>query len=234
MRLGRTLLPLSLLSGAILVLPACSVLEDWGVVAPSASSPADSVEQEPAESAESPDVATTPAPTGEGFALPDCDSLYSSQQNTALLDEVRVSFGDTSEGNFGYGTTHSDLIPLLQNVRSDLRVSCTWVLQASESASVTSAVIITSEVEADVRRVLAGAGGTGEDIGGGFVWTVESPLSEVSPDIDATEVHYLADITCPVSVTGQECVLWVTSNYSFGEARVLTLDAAENMGAFSN
>lgn len=233
MRLGRTLLPLSLVSAAILFLPACSVLEDWGVLTPTASSPAEPVEPEPSETDENTDAPAS-APTEEGFVLPDCDSLYSSSQNAALLDEVRVNFGDTSEGNFGYGTTDSDLISVLQNVRSDLRVSCTWVLQAGESASVTSAAIISAGVEADVRRVLAGAGGTGEDLGGGFVWTVESPLSEVSPDVDVTEVHYLADIMCPASVTDRECVLWVSSNYSFGEARVLTLDAAKNMGALSN
>jgi hypothetical protein len=154
--------------------------------------------------------------------------------NAQLLSEVRTNQGETSEGNFGYGTTSVDLITILQNVRSDLRVSCTWVLSPSESASVTSAAIISAGVEADVRALLASAGGTGEDLGGGFVWTVASPLSEVSPDVDVTEVHYLANIMCPASVTDQECVLWVSSNYSFGEARGLTLDAAENMGAFSN
>jgi hypothetical protein len=56
----------------------------------------------------------------------------------------------------------------------------------------------------------------------------------VSPDIDATEVHYLADIACPASVADPECVVWVTTNYSFGEARVLTLDAAAKLGANSN
>lgn len=233
MRLGRTLLPLSLISAAILLLPACSVLEDWGILTPAASSSADTAGQEPAESTDS---ASAPASTStaEGFVLPTCDSLYSNQQNTALLGEVRVSLGDTSEGNFGYGTTSVDLITILQNVRSDLRISCTWVLSPSESASVTSAAIITTDVEGDVRRALASAGGTGEDLGGGFVWTVESPLSEVSPDVDVTEVHYLANITCPASVTGQDCALWVTSNYSFGEARVLTLNAAQNLGMFTN
>lgn len=232
MRLGRTLFPLSLLSAAILVLPACSVLEEWGVLSPSASSSEISSE-EPTTAAEAPD-AVAPAPTEQGFVLPDCDALYSNSLNTALLGEVRVNFGDTSEGDFGYGTTQGDLIKILQNVRSDLRVSCTWVLQASESASVTSAAIITTELEGDVRRFLTGSGGTGQESGGGYIWSVDSPLSEVSPDIDATEVHYLADITCPASVTEQACVLWVSTNYSFGEARVLTLDAAQNMGAFTN
>lgn len=232
MRLGRKLLPLSLISATVLFLPACSVLEDWGVL-PSNTSSTEIVDEEitPVDVPE--DVA--PVPTEEGFSLPDCDNLYSTSINTALLGDARVNFGETSEGDFGYGTTQGDLIKILQNVRSDLKISCTWVLQSSgESASVTSAAVIKAEVERDVRRFLTGSGGTGEDLGGGYVWTVESPLSQVSPDVEVTEVHYLAAITCPASVTDQECVLWVSTNYSFGEARELTLDAAENLGAFSN
>jgi hypothetical protein len=232
MRLGRNLLPLSLISATVLFLPACSVLEDWGVIAPSTSS--SEIIDEEITAVEVPE-GVAPVPSEEGFSLPGCDNLYSTSLNTVLLDEVRVNLGDTSEGDYGYGTTQGDLVKILQNVRSDLKLSCTWNLQASgESASVTSAAVITSEVERDVRRFLTSSGGTGEDIGGGYVWTVESPLSQISPDVEVTEVHYLAAITCPALVSDQECVLWVSTNYSFGEARELTLDAAENLGAFSN
>lgn len=233
MRVKRTLLPLALMSAAILVLPACSVLEDWGLMGASSDEPTDIVEEAPTETPETTEEETA-APTDEGLVIPDCENLYSSELNTALQNEVRVNFGNTSEGNFGYGTTNLDLVKILQDVRSDLTVSCTWVLQASESASVTSVAVITSDVESDVRGFLESAGGSGEDSGGGFIWTVDSPLSEVSPDIDATEVHYLADIACPSSVADPECVVWVATNYSFGEARVLTLDAAGKLGAYTN
>ena len=233
MRVKLTFLPLVLMSAAILVLPACSVLEDWGLVGASSDEPTDIVEEAPTETPETPEQETA-TPTDEGLLIPDCDKLYSSELNTALQNEVRVNFGNTSEGDFGYGTTNLDLVKILQNTRSDLTVSCTWVLQASESASVTSAAVITSDVEQDVRGFLSSAGGSGEDSGGGYIWTVESPLSEISPDIDATEVHYLAEIACPSSVADPECVLWVTTNYSFGEARVLTLDAATELGAYTN
>ena len=233
MRLGRTLLPLSLMSAAILVLPACSVLEDWGLLGANSGESSEVVEEAPAETPEAPEQETA-TPSEAGLVIPDCENLYSSALNTALQNEVRINFGNTSEGNFGYGTTNLDLVKILQNVRSDLTVSCTWVMQASESASVTSVAVISSDVEPDVRGFLETAGGTGETSGGGFIWTVESALSEVSPDIDATEVHYLADIACPASVADPDCVVWVTTNYSFGEARVLTLDAAAKLGAYSN
>lgn len=233
MRWKRTLLPLSLMSAAILVLPACSVLEDFGLLGATTEETAEIVDEATPETPE-PAEEEIVAPTDEGLVIPDCDNLYSSELTTTLQNEVRVNFGNTSEGDFGYGTTNLDLVKILQNTRSDLTVSCTWVLQASESASVTSAAVITSDVEQDVRGFLSSAGGSGEDSGGGYIWTVESPLSEISPDIDATEVHYLAEIACPSSVADPECVLWVTTNYSFGEARVLTLDAATELGAYTN
>jgi len=233
MRVKRTLLPLSLMSAAILVLPACSVLEDWGLVEASSEQATEMVEEAPMENPETPEQEAV-NPAEEGLVIPDCENLYSSELTTALQNEVRVNFGNTSEGDFGYGTTNLDLVKILQNTRSDLTVSCTWVLQASESASVTSVAIVTSDVERDIRGFLESAGGSGETTNGGFIWSVESPLSEVSPDIDATEVHYLADIACPASVADPECVVWVTTNYSFGEARVLTLDAAAKLGATSN
>ena len=233
MRVKRTLLPLALMSAAILVLPACSVLDDWGLLGDNSGESSEVVEEAPAEAPEAPEQeAATPGEAG--LVVPDCDNLYSSALTTTLQNEVRINFGNTSEGNFGYGTTNVDLVKILQNVRSDLIVSCTWVLQASESASVTSVVVITSDVESDVRGFLETAGGSGESSGGGFIWTVESPLSEVSSDIDATEVHYLADIACPASVADPDCVVWVTTNYSFGEARVLTLDAAAQLRAYTN
>jgi hypothetical protein len=233
MRWGRTLVPLSLITGAILVLPACSVVENWMGGSSGVDGANETVEEITEEPGDIPEP-EAPNPEASGFEVPTCETLYSSELTNTLLGEVRVNFGDTSEGDFGYGTTNVDLVKILQDVRSDLKVSCTWVLQASESASVTSVAILSEEVESDVLRILRTAGGTGEESSGGLIWTVESPLSEVSPDIDATEVHYLEDITCPASVADSQCVVWVTTNYSFGNARVLTLDAARTLGAFSN
>ena len=64
--------------------------------------------------------------------------MYSPELTATLLEELRTNVGDTSEGDFGYGTTNQELIPQLKNVRTDLRISCTWYLPASESVSVTS------------------------------------------------------------------------------------------------
>jgi hypothetical protein len=232
MRLGRKLLPMSLLATTVLVLSGCSLLEDWGLISPTAEI-VEEITEEPGESNGASEVVTPePETTNGGFALPTCENLYSDATTTALLNDVRVPYGDTSEGDFGFGTTNLDLVKILQGTRSDLKISCTWVMQASESGSVTSAAVITSDVERDVRRLLAARGGSGEEIGGGFAWTVEFPLSEISPDVEATEVHYLGRITCPASVADEACFLWVSTNYSFGPARDLTLDAAANLGAY--
>jgi hypothetical protein len=234
MRLGRKLLPISLLATTALVLSGCSVLEDWGLISPSGEVVELTPESVPDPSADAGAVPTSPGTADGGFVLPPCDTLYSSGQNTALIDAGMFPFGETSEGDFGYGTTNLDLVKILQGIRTDLRISCTWVLQAGESASVTTAAVITADVNRDVRGLLTSGGGSGEEIGGGFAWTVESPLSEVSPDVEATEVHYLASITCPASVADEECFLWVSTNYTFGNARILTLDAATNLGAVRN
>jgi hypothetical protein len=234
MRLGRKLLPISLLATTALVLSGCSVLEDWGLISPSAEVVELTPESTPDPSGEAGETATTPETADGGFTLPPCETLYSSEQNTALLDAGMFPFGETSEGDFGYGTTNLDLVKILQGIRTDLRISCTWVLQPGESASVTSAAVITADVNRDVRGFLTSGGGSAEEIGGGFAWTVDSPLSEVSPDLEVTEVHYLASITCPASVADEECFLWVSTNYTFGDARVLTLDAAGNLGAVRN
>jgi len=232
MRLGRKLLPMSLLATTALVLSGCSLLEEWGLISPTTETVEEITEDPTDSNGASEEVSPEQGSTNGDFALPACDTLYSTETSTALLNEVRVPYGETSEGDFGYGTTNLDLVKILQGIRSDLRISCTWALQASESGSVTSAAVITADVQQDVRRLLAAAGGSGEEIGGGFAWTVESPLSAISPDLEVTEVHYLASIICPASVADEACFLWVSTNYTFGSARDLTLDAAANLGAY--
>jgi hypothetical protein len=141
-------------------------LEDWGVL-----NSADSGEEAPdaagEEGAESTGEAST---TGEaeaeadtevveeGLTVPTCDTLYSADLTTQLLEELRSNFGDTSEGNVGYGTTNQDLVPLLTGVRNDLRISCTWYLPASESVSVTSVAIVSGDVLDRRRRCSSGCG----------------------------------------------------------------------------
>jgi len=147
---------------------------------------------------------------------------------------LRSNFGDTSEGNVGYGTTNQDLVPLLTSVRSDLRISCTWYLPASESVSVTSVAIVSGEVLDDVAGVLQGVGAGSAEAGGGTLFTIDSATSDESPDYIATEAHFLVDIPCPASLAEDSCGAWVTTNYAFGQAQPLTLDAAGTLGVYSN
>jgi len=236
---ARVVTPFALASALVLGLSGCSVLEDWGVL-----NSADNVEEAPDATSEGSADTSTEASTGEaeaesevvdeGLTVPTCDTLYSADLTAQLLEELRSNFGDTSEGNVGYGTTNQDLVPLLTGVRSDLRISCTWYLPASESVSVTSVAIVSGEVLDDVAGVLQGVGAGSAEAGGGTLFTIDSATSDESPDYIATEAHFLVDVPCPASLAEDSCGAWVTTNYAFGQAQPLTLDAARTLGVYSN
>lgn len=227
----RRFVSISALSVLALGLSSCSVLEDMGLWE---SSPA-VVEEAPAEPA--PEAGgdagtTTPTPGTTGISVPACDAIYSPNQTQELLDQVRVSLGDTSEGNYGYGTTNQDLVGILKGVRQDLRISCTWYLPASESVSVTSVAIIGSETEAKLTSALATANAVQEAAGSGELWIIDEAFSEEAGDYIATEAHYVAEVPCPSSLADTKCAVWITTNYAFGQARTLTVDAATQMDVY--
>ncbi len=226
---ARTLTPIAVILASAAVLSGCAVLEDWGVLSAS-----ESVVEEIAPAEETPAAEGGEAPVAEdtGFVVPACDALFSAAQTTALVDQSRVSMGDTSEGDFGYGTTNPELVSLLKNVRSDLRISCTWYLPASESVSVTSVAVVIPENVTAITAALASAGATEQETGGGVLWVIDSTTSDESADFIATEAHFLAAVPCPSSLAETSCTAWVSTNYAYGKAETLTLDAAKNVGAF--
>jgi len=239
-RRARVFAPFALASAVVLGLSGCSVLEDWGVLNSAESTAEDAATSDDATTTDS---ETTRDATGqeaeaevvdEGLAVPTCDTMYSPELSATLLEELRTNVGDTSEGDFGYGTTNQELIPLLKNVRTDLRISCTWYLPASESVSVTSVAIVSGDVLRDVTGVLRAAGAGSADAGGGTLYTFDSTTSDESPDYIATEAHFLVDVPCPASLPEDSCGAWVTSNYAFGKAQPLTLDTARTLGVYSN
>ena len=225
---ANTLMSIGVLVASAAVLSGCSVLEDWGLV--------------PAVESVVEDIATVDeAAEGEdalgaedtGFVIPTCDQLFSAGQTAALVDQSRVNMGDTSEGDFGYGTTNPELVGLLKNVRSDLRISCTWYLPASESVSVTSVAVVIPEDAASITAALGSSGATQQETGGGVLWIIDSTTSDESADFIATEAHFLALVPCPSSLAETSCTAWVSSNYAFGQAETLTLDAAKHLEVFS-
>lgn len=169
-------------------------------------------------------------PFDEGLSVPSCDEIYSSELSEKLVRELRTSVGDTSEGDFGFGTTNLDLVGLLQNVRNDLRVSCTWYLPASESVSVTSIAIVSGATQREISGILASAGAASRGEGDGKLFTISSATQDRAPDFIATEVHFLTSVVCPASLAEQSCGAWVSSNYALGQAEPLTIDAANNLG----
>lgn len=214
-----------------LTLAGCSVIEDW------LGGAAQEIIEEAVTESVSPEgsPATDSATPGQtGLAVPTCDAIYSQALNQALLDQVRVSRGETSEGNFGYGTVNPELVSLLKNVRRDLRISCTWYLPASESVSVTSVAIISGETESNVVRILAASGAAQENVGGGVMWTIDETTSDISTEYIATEAHFLNEVPCPSSLAETRCAAWVSTNYAFGQARVLTLDAVTQWGVLED
>ena len=232
--------PFALASAVILGLSGCSVLEDWGILnsADSTTEESTSAEETPATETESSSETTTEETeeevVDEGLSVPTCETMYSADLSTTLLEELRTNVGDTSEGDFGYGTTNQELIPLLKAVRSDLRISCTWYLPASESVSVTSVAIVSGEVLGDVTAVLRASGAGSAEAGGGTLYTFDSTTSDESLVYIATEAHFVVDVPCPASLAEETCGAWVSSNYAFGEAQPLTLDAARTLGIYTN
>jgi hypothetical protein len=225
---ANTLMSIGVLVASATVLSGCSVLEDWGIV-PAVESVVEDIATVD-EAAEGEDAL---GPEDTGFVIPTCDQLFSAGQTAALVDQSRVNMGDTSEGDFGYGTTNPELVGLLKNVRSDLRISCTWYLPASESVSVTSVAVVIPEDAASITAALGSSGATQQETGGGVLWIIDSTTSDESADFIATEAHFLALVPCPSSLAETSCTAWVSSNYAFGQAETLTLDAAKHLEVFS-
>jgi hypothetical protein len=226
---AKKLTPIAVLVASAAVLSGCSVLEDWGLLPASESVVEEVAPSDDASTAEGEDA---PDALDTGFVIPTCDGLFSAGQTSALVDQSRVNMGDTSEGDFGYGTTNPELVSLLKNVRSDLRISCTWYLPASESVSVTSLAVVIPEGAAAITAALASTGATQQETGGGVLWTIDSTTSDESSDFIATEAHFLASVPCPSSLAETSCTAWVSTNYAFGQAETLTLDAAKNLDVF--
>lgn len=228
---AKRLMPLSALVGSVVLLSGCSVLEDWGVL-PAVESVVEDIAT-PDEDAAPTELEEALTPEDTGFVIPTCDELFSAGQTGALIAQERVNMGDTSEGDYGYGTTNPELVGLLKNVRTDLRISCTWYLPASESGSVTSLAVVNPDEAAAVSAALESLGATQQETGGGVLWNIDSTTSDESADYLATEAHFLASVLCPSSLAETSCTAWVSTNYAFGQAETLTLDAAKNREVFA-
>ena len=170
--------------------------------------------------------------TPEKGPVPSCDAMYSDAQVVAFSEEGRVSEGDISADGYGYGTTNQDLVGILANVRSDLRVSCTWYLPP-EFSSTTSMAILSSEGMAEVEAVLTGAADSQTALGSGQLWKFDSSSSNISGEYIANESHYIVDTPCPSSLAETSCKLWVGSTNSAGSSEELTRDAATLFGALN-
>ncbi len=219
-----------LLMAGVVSISGCSVLQSLGLGG------ADTiVDEATGDEVQAPEVsgdAGTPA-TPTGFVMPTCDTLYSAEQTAELIARQRVSIGENVDGDYGYGTVNLELVGLLQNVRTDLKVSCTWYLPASESASITTVAIIDAEGEETVNAILGESGALAQSVGGGTLWTIASATAEASPDYLATEAHFLAPVPCPASLAATICTGWFTTHYSFGQAEELTIDAARKLEVYN-
>ncbi|MBX9471203.1 hypothetical protein [Microcella sp.] len=161
-------------------------------------------------SAIEPSASSEPAP--EPIVLPGCDDIYSPALVAALEGEGRTSEGDVSTpGGGGWGTFDVGIETILAAI--DARVSCTWILPASESGSTTSIAVLDGVSRTALIAALAGAGFTASTTPSGDLYT----LAVEEEFITYTEAHLLTSD------------LWFGSAYSFGDATVLTLDAAAEL-----
>ena len=153
-------------------------------------------------------ASATPSPS-PAFVIPDCDSIYSPALVASLSAEGRTPLGDTSAaGGGGWGTFDAGIEAILSGIVD--RVSCTWILPASESGSTTSVAV----ADAAARTALLAA-----FTAGGFAasTTADGDLYSISVEeefITYTESHLLTS------------EVWIGSAYGFGVAETLTLDTA--------
>jgi hypothetical protein len=211
----------------VLTLSSCSVIDQLVGESTEAEQvevidEVDNVDDTPVEP--TPDVAT------EEDVVPDCQTMYSAGVLAAFSDEGRELIPQDPAAGYGWGSVNQDLVKILQDVRSDLTVSCTWYLPASESGSTTTVAIIASELLPDIETALRADQGSRESLGEGTLWKLDQTSSNISGEFDANETHFLVSTTCPASLAEPECTLWISSTYSFGSSERLTRDAAEVLG----
>lgn len=165
----------------------------------------------PTESAvESEAPSLTPMP--EPLAIPDCADIYSASVVATLTSEGRTSSGDVSSPDMGgWGTYDPSIQAILAAIPE--RVSCTWILPASESGSTTSI----ARLDAASRTTLVTAFGAG-----GFIASTtpdgERYTIEVETEVGSyTETHLLT------------AEFWIGSVYSGGDSALLTGDATAQL-----
>lgn len=240
------LAPASLVVGCALVLSGCQsvqgVLDSLGGAqssdtsettdgqSDSAGDSAGDAQTDAPQVEESTEEPTTP--TTVQAAVPSCSTLYSDSQVVAFEEEGRQSEGDISQDGYGHGTTNQDLIALLEGVRSDLRVSCTWYLPP-EFSSTTSVAILGTEEMGAVEDILSPAANSQATLGGGSLWKIESSSSNISGEYTANEAHFITATECPESLAETNCSIWIASTNSSGSSEELTRDSAIVFGALS-
>ena len=165
-------------------------------------------------------------------AVPACPDMYSAEQQSAFESEGRQPEGDRSGEGYNYGTTNQDLITVLEAVRDDLSVSCTWYLPPEFGSTTTIAVVATERV-GDVQTTLSGVADAETPLGDGTLWTLDSSSSNISGEYIANEAHFIAPTPCPQSLAETDCSVWITSTNSAGSSADLTRDAASVFGALN-
>lgn len=243
---AQTLAPASLLVALALVLSGCQsvqgVLDSLGGAQSSETSETtDGQSDSPDDSAgegetDAPQVEESieeeNTPPSVQAAVPSCSTLYSDAQVVAFEEEGRQSEGDISQDGYGYGTTNQDLIALLEGVRNDLRVSCTWYLPP-EFSSTTSVAILAADDMGAVEDILSPAANSQATLGAGSLWKIESSSSNISGEYTANETHFITSTECPESLAETNCSVWFASTNSSGSSEELTRDAAIGFGALS-
>jgi hypothetical protein len=225
--------PLSVAAAAlagVLTLSSCSVIDQLVGETPDVAQVEEASEVDEVDSVDEAPVEETPEVVAEEDVVPDCDTMYSDGIVAAFADEGRELNTQNPSGGYGWGSVNQDLVSILEDVRTDLAVSCTWYLPASESGSTTTVAIIASELVPDIESALRANDGTSEPLGEGELWKLDQTSSNISGEFDANETHFLVSTPCPASLAEPECTLWIASTFSFGSSERLTRDAAEVLG----
>lgn len=226
----RGLLRSIVLVGLMASLSSCQALDSLVGGTPEPAPDTSEMTTENPEPGTTEETEETVEVTPEKRAVPTCDTLYSAGLVIAFGEEGRIPEGDISQDGYGYGTTNQDLVSVIETVREDLRISCTWYLPPEFSSTTTIAILPTTST-ADVEATLGEVALSQAALGSGNLWKLEGTSSNDSGEYNANEAHFIAQTPCPSSLAETECSVWIASTNSAGSAEELTRDAASVFGS---
>jgi len=181
--------------------------------------------------------ASTPEPDveiEEGSAvLPDCTTMHSPALVSTFASQGRVSEGDISSRDSGYGTTDPELVSVLMQQYTEGKISCTWFVPP-EYFSTTSVSIFPSNVAETLTARLDVLAGPATSMGESSEWFISTAYNPLIGEYNAQESHIIAPSDCLPGNPKDTCIVWVSTTGSTDDIATITRDAVSFFSEMQN